>query len=68
MEQNGQIVKAEQLLNNFKNSLLEQNQSVSEISLYKGQLTTQKLIEGVSIIQKSFPSLPISFYEYLKIG
>jgi hypothetical protein len=46
--------------------LLEQNQSVSEISLYKGQLTTQKLIEGVSIIQKSFPSLPISFYEIFK--
>jgi hypothetical protein len=66
METNGQIVKAEQLLSNLGNSLPEQNQSISEISLYKGQLTTKKLIEGVSIIQKSFPSLPISFYEIFK--
>jgi hypothetical protein len=46
--------------------LPEQNQPINEISLYKGQLTTQKLIEGVAIIQKSFPSLPISFYEIFK--
>jgi hypothetical protein len=35
------------------------------VSVYKGELTTQGIIEGVSVIKKSFPSLPIDFYDVL---
>lgn len=63
MEQINQLV---QLASKSWNLLPEQKQSTNEISLYKGQLTTQRLIEGVAIIQKSFPSLPIGFYEIFK--
>ena len=35
------------------------------VSIYKGVLTTQGIIEGVAIIKKSFPSLPVDFYDIL---
>ncbi len=43
-----------------------QKQSTDSLSVYRGELTTQGIIKGVSAIQKSFPSLPIEFYEVLK--
>jgi hypothetical protein len=35
----------------------------NEISVYKGTLTTPVVIENIARIKKSFPNLPIGFYE-----
>ena len=35
----------------------------NELSIYKGSLTTPVVIESIARIKKSFPSLPIGFYE-----
>jgi hypothetical protein len=34
-----------------------------EISIYTGELTIQCLINNVAVIKKSFPTLPIEFYD-----
>jgi len=35
----------------------------TEVSLYKGELTTPVVIQSIARIKKSFPSLPVGFYE-----
>lgn len=35
----------------------------NEISIYNGNLTAQCLVNNIAIIKKSFPSLPIEFYD-----
>lgn len=35
----------------------------NEISIYKGELTPQCIVKSVATIKKSFPSLPIGFYD-----
>ena len=35
----------------------------NELSLYKGELTTPMVIESIARIKKSFPTLPVGFYE-----
>lgn len=37
--------------------------STDEISVYDGELTPKCLIESVAVIKKSFPALPIGFYD-----
>lgn len=41
------------------------NRTSNEISIYKGTLTTPAVIESVAKIKKSFPTLPVGFYEVL---
>jgi len=38
-------------------------QTQGEISLYKGGLKTQTIIDSVAKIKKAFPLLPLSFYD-----
>ena len=38
---------------------------LNEVSIYKGELTTGTIINGVAKIKKAFPLLPMSFYEVL---
>jgi hypothetical protein len=35
------------------------------VSIYQGKLTQQGIIEGVKIIKKAFPALPLDFYDIL---
>jgi len=46
---------------------LSENTSVaiqnSEISIYKGELTTKNVVKCVSKIKKAFPTLPADFYD-----
>jgi hypothetical protein len=37
--------------------------SGNEISIYQGQLTTQSIVQGIVMIKKAFPALPIDFYD-----
>jgi hypothetical protein len=39
------------------------SESGGELSIYKGELTAQCLVSSVATIKKSFPSLPIGFYD-----
>ena len=50
------------LRNSWPISSESQKQS-NEISIYKGELTAQCLVKSVATIKKSFPSLPIGFYD-----
>lgn len=47
----------------LQNLQQEKQESKTEISLYKGELTAPCLIQNVAAIKKSFPSLPIEFYD-----
>lgn len=47
----------------LQNLQQEKQDSKTEISIYKGELTIPCLINNVSIIKKSFPALPIEFYD-----
>lgn len=46
-----------------QNSLQTNSELKNEISIYKGELTKQCLIDNIVIIKKAFPSLPIGFYD-----
>jgi hypothetical protein len=35
------------------------------VSIYKGNLTDKGIIEGVAVIKKAFPALPLDFYDVL---
>ena len=37
----------------------------NELSVYKGQLSTEAKIKGVATIKKAFPALPVDFYDVL---
>lgn len=37
----------------------------TELSIYRGELTTQGIIRGVATIKKAFPALPLEFYDIL---
>jgi hypothetical protein len=60
MEQIDQVV---QQVKNLPNLLQENLESISEISLYKGQLSARCLVESIATIQKAFPALPIGFFD-----
>ena len=40
-------------------------QDSSSISLYAGELTPQCLVRSIGVIKKSFPALPLGFYDIL---
>jgi hypothetical protein len=45
-------------------SLQPQSSELSkEISIYKGDLTQRTVVQNIAIIKKSFPALPIGFYD-----
>lgn len=47
------------------NLLQEKSELVrsDELSIYKGELTPQCLVNSVAIIKKAFPTLPLGFYD-----
>jgi hypothetical protein len=47
----------------LQNLQQEKQESKTEISLYKGELTVSCLINNVAAIKKSFPTLPLDFYD-----
>ena len=49
--------------NNLGNYSPENLESKSELSIYKGELTQNGLLENVQSIKKAFPNLPIDFYD-----
>ncbi len=58
---------AGQQLNNLQKLPTEvsSKSQTNEISVYKGSLTTPAVIASIARIKKSFPTLPIGFYEIL---
>lgn len=46
-----------------KSSACLPTSSESSISIYTGELTAQCLVKSIAMIKKSFPSLPIGFYD-----
>lgn len=68
MEINEQQTDAAQLTRNLPGLLpgnLPQISRSNEISVYKGELTTQCVIKQVKKIKSAFPSLPSGFYDIL---
>ena len=53
-----------QLKKNSQNCLPE-NSALSDISIYKGNLTARNLVKNIAFIKKAFPVLPIDFYDLL---
>lgn len=53
------------LTKNLPNSLSTNSELVTDISIYKGELTQKNIVSNVAIIKKSFPSLPTGFYDVL---
>ena len=51
-----------QLKKNSQNCLPE-NSALSDISIYKGNLTARNLVKNIAFIKKAFPILPIDFYQ-----
>lgn len=37
----------------------------NDISIYKGEITTQNLIKNIAKLKKAFPSMPLGFYDIL---
>jgi hypothetical protein len=60
-----EIIKAEQNPESLQVLLQRNSGSGSEVSIYSGPLTDSCLVKSVAVIKKSFPSLPISFYDIL---
>lgn len=58
---------AGQQLNNLQKLPTEVSlkSQTNEISIYRGSLTTPAVIANIARIKKSFPTLPIGFYEIL---
>ena len=52
-------------MSNLQKLSVENLEQKTEISLYKGELTTPVVIQSIARIKKSFPSLPVGFYEVL---
>lgn len=62
MKQLGEIVKSQQVGKSLQ--VFTQNGTESnEISIYTGELTARVIVENAAKIKKSFPTLPIGFYQ-----
>jgi hypothetical protein len=50
---------------NLQESSLKKSEQATELSIYRGELTPQCLVESMATIKKGFPSLPGGFYDLL---
>ena len=53
------------LIRNLPNSLPKNSEFSGEVSIYNGGLTAQILVKNIATIKKSFPNLPVGFYDVL---
>lgn len=52
-------------MSNLSNSLPQKSELSNSLSVYSGELSVEGLAKGLKTIQKSFPALPIDFYDVL---